>query len=137
MKRPFSVTLSIWLVLILASWNALQAWTSLAWQDVLIEFSTQVPPTLIAFASLFWLMIGIVVWFGLWQKKAWSKNLLLGAATGYTVWYWSERLIWQNPRLNIPFAVFVNLVCLIVIYFAFKSLSREAYERNIENPAIE
>lgn len=137
MKRPFSVTLSMWLVLILASWNALRAWTSLAWQDVLIEFSTQVPPTLIAFASLFWLMIGIVVWFGLWQKKAWSKNLLLGAATGYTVWYWSERLIWQNPRLNIPFAVFVNLVCLIVIYFAFKSLSREAYERNIENPAIE
>ena len=137
MKRPFSVTLSIWLVLILASWNALRAWTSLAWQDVLIEFSTQVPPTLIAFASLFWLMIGIVVWFGLWQKKAWSKNLLLGAATGYTVWYWSERLIWQNPRLNIPFAVFVNLVCLIVIYFAFKSLSREAYERNIEHPKID
>lgn len=137
MKRPFSVTLSMWLVLILASWNALRAWTSLAWQDVLIEFSTQVPPTLIAFASLFWLMIGIVVWFGLWQKKAWSKNLLLGAATGYTVWYWSERLIWQNPRPNIPFAVFVNLVCLIVIYFTSKSLSREAYERNIENPAIE
>ncbi len=137
MKRPFSVTLSMWLVLILASWNALRAWTSLAWQDVLIEFSTQMPPTLTAFASLFWLMIGIVVWFGLWQKKTWSKNLLLGAATGYTVWYWSERLIWQNPRPNIPFAVFVNLVCLIVIYFAFKSLSREAYERNIENPAIE
>ncbi len=137
MKRPFSVTLSMWLVLILASWNALRAWTSLAWQDVLIEFSTQMPPTLIAFASLFWLMIGIVVWFGLWQKKAWSKNLLLGAATGYTVWYWSERLIWQNPRPNIPFAVCVNLVCLIVIYFTSKSLSREAYERNIENPAIE
>ena len=137
MKRPFSVTLSMWLVLILASWNALRSWTSLAWQDVLIEFSTQMPPTLIAFASLFWLMIGIVVWFGLWQKKAWSKNLLLGAATGYTVWYWSERLIWQNPRPNIPFAVIINLACLIVIYFTAKSLSREAYERNIENPAIE
>ncbi|HND47971.1 MAG TPA: hypothetical protein PLL95_05380, partial [Anaerolineales bacterium] len=63
--------------------------------------------------------------------------LLLGAAAGYTVWYWSERLIWQNPRPNIPFTIVINFACLIVIYFASKSLSREAYERNTENPAIE
>ncbi|MFN8434556.1 MAG: hypothetical protein U0V18_11065 [Anaerolineales bacterium] len=137
MKRPFSVTLGIWLVLILAFWNALRAWTALAWQDVLTEFSARMPATLIVFASLFWLMIGIVILLGIWQKKTWSKNLLLGAAAGYTVWYWSERLIWQNPRPNIPFAVIINLACLIVIYFTSKSLSREAYERNIENPAIE
>ena len=137
MKRPFSVTLSMWLVLILAFWNALRAWTALAWQDVLTEFSARMPATLIVFASLFWLMIGIVILLGIWQKKTWSKNLLLGAAAGYTVWYWSERLIWQNPRPNIPFAVIINLACLIVIYFTSKSLSREAYERNIENPAIE
>ena len=137
MKRPFSVTLGILLVLILAFWNALRAWTALAWQDVLTEFSARMPATLIVFASLFWLMIGIVILLGIWQKKARSKNLLLGAAAGYTVWYWSERLIWQNPRPNIPFAVIINLACLIVIYFISKSLSREAYERNIENPAIE
>ena len=137
MKRPFSVTLGIWLVLILAFWNALRAWTALAWQDVLTEFSARMPATLIVFASLFWLMIGIVILLGIWQKKARSKNLLLGAVAGYTFWYWSERLIWQNPRPNIPFAVIINLACLIVIYFTAKSLSREAYERNIENPAIE
>lgn len=137
MKRPFPVTLSIWLVLILASWNALRAWTSIAWQDVLTEFSVRMPPTLSAFASTFWLIIGISILIGIWQKKAWSKNLLLGAAAGYTLWYWSERLIWQNPRPNILFAVIVNLACFIVIYFGSKSLSREAYERNTENPAIE
>ena len=137
MKRPFPVTLSIWLVLILASWNALRAWTSIAWQDVLTEFSVQMPPTLSAFASTLWLIIGITILMGVWQKKAWSKNLLLGAAAGYTVWVWSERLVWQNPRQNILFVVIINLACLIVIYFASKSLSREAYERNTENPEIE
>ena len=137
MKRPFPVTLSVWLVLILASWNALRAWTALAWQDVLTEFSAQMPPTLIVFASSFWLIIGIVTLFSIWQEKPWSKNLLLGAGAGYTVWYWSERLIWQNPRPNIPFTIVINFACLIVIYFASKSLSREAYERNTENPAIE
>jgi hypothetical protein len=137
MKRPFPVTLSIWLVLILSSWNALRAWTSIAWQNILTEFSVQVPPIISAIMGAFWFIIGTIVCFGIWQKRTWSMKLLLGAAAGYTVWYWSERLIWQNPRPNTPFAVAVNLACLIIIYFALKSLSREAHERNTENPATE
>lgn len=63
--------------------------------------------------------------------------MLLGAAAGYSVWYWSERLLLQNPRPNVVFAAIVHLACFFLIYFTSKSLSREAYERNIENPAIE
>ncbi|GAB4567561.1 MAG: hypothetical protein Fur0017_08680 [Anaerolineales bacterium] len=137
MKRPFTVTLTIWLVLILASWNALRAWTSIAWQNILMEFSVQLPPMINTISGILWFLTGIVLLIGVWQKKAWSAKLLLGAATGYTVWYWSERLIWQNPRPNVLFAILVNLACLIVTYFASKSLSREAYERNTENPETE
>lgn len=137
MKRPFPVTLSIVLVLILASFNALRAWTSAAWQDIMMEFSVQMPPVFSAGMGVLWTVVGVILSIGIWQKKAWSAKMLLGAATGYTVWYWSERFIWQNPRQNIPFAVFINLVCLIIIYFASKSLSREAYERNTENPETE
>jgi len=137
MKRPFAVTLTIWLVLILASWNVLRAWTSIAWQNVMMEFSAQLPPMISAIAGILWFLVGSVLLIGMWQKKVWSAKLLLGAAAAYTVWYWSERFIWQNPRPNIPFAVVANLVCLIIIYFASKSLSREAYERNTENPEVE
>lgn len=137
MKRPFTVTLTIWLVLILASWNALRAWTSIAWQNILMEFSVQLPPMINTISGILWFLTGIVLLIGMWQKKAWSSKLLLGAAAGYTVWYWSERFIWQNPRPNVLFAILVNLACLIVIYFALKSLSREAYERNTENPETE
>lgn len=137
MKRPFTVTLTIWLVLILASWNALQAWTSIAWQNILMEFSVQLPPMINIISGILWFLTGIVLLIGMWQKKAWSAKLLLGAAVGYTVWFWSERFIWQNPRPNVLFVILVNLACLIVIYFASKSLSREAYERNTENPEIE
>lgn len=63
--------------------------------------------------------------------------MLLGAAAGYSVWHWSERLLLQNPRPNVVFVAIVHLACFILIYFTSKSLSREAYERNIENPAIE
>lgn len=63
--------------------------------------------------------------------------MLPGAGAGYTVWYWSERFFFQNPRPNLIFAVIVNLGFLILIFFTTTSLSREAYERKIENPKVE
>lgn len=82
-------------------------------------------------SSAIWAAVGILLLWGIWQNKAWTAKLLLGAAAGYTVWYWCERLIWQAPRPNWPFAVIVNLVLLIFILFTTKSLAREAYERKI------
>ncbi len=137
MKRPFSVTLAGMLVLILALWNALRAWTSLAWRSILNEYSVQMPPFFSAGMGSFWFIIGLTIAASIWKKNPWSIKLLSLAAIGYTIWYWSERMIWQNPRPNVPFAIIINLACLVTIYFASKSLSREAYERDIENPATE
>ena len=83
------------------------------------------------------MVTGFILLWGIWQKKAWAVKMLIGAATGYTVWYWCERLIWQNPRPNWPFAVIVNLILIVFILFTTRSMSREAHEREIENPAIE
>ena len=102
-----------------------------------MEYASTVTPQASAAVGALWFIIGLILVWSIWQKKVWSAKLLLGAAAGYTVWYWSERLIWQNPRPNIPFAIIVNLACLLVVYFTLKSLSREAYERNTENPEIE
>lgn len=137
MKRPFPVTLSIVLVLFLTSWNALRAWTSIAWQETLSEFAVQMLPIFSAGIGFLWFAIGTALFIGTWQKKAWSAKLLRGVAAGYTIWYWSERFLWQNPRANIPFTLVINLACLMIIYLASKSLLREAYERNIENPETE
>ena len=137
MKRPFPVTLTIWLVLMLAIWNLLRAWTSIAWQGILTEYAVRMPPNVSAIVGALWFIIGAILVWGIWQEKAWGAKLLPGAAAGYSVWYWSERLIWQNPHPNVQFAIVANLACLILIYFTLKSLSREAYERNTENPAIE
>lgn len=137
MKRPFPVTLTLWLVLILTTWNLLRAWTSLAWSGALTEFSASLAPAVSAVIGGVWVVAGIILCWGIWQKKAWAVKLLPGAAAGYTVWYWSERFLFQNPRPNLAFAVIVNLGLLVVIFFATKSMSREAYERTIENPKTE
>lgn len=137
MNRPAIVTLTGWLVLILASWNALRAWTSLAWSQVLIEYSVRLSPTVSAGIATVWTIIGLLLAWGIWQNKAWSANLLLILAAGYTAWYWIERLIWQAPRPNVTFTIMMNLAWLAIIFFATKSLSREAYERNTENQTTE
>lgn len=137
MNRSISVTLTLWLVLILVIWNIIKAWTWMIWQDVLIEFSVRANPFINVGVSIIWVIAGIILVWGILQKKVWSVKMLPALAAGYTVWFWSERLIWQNPRTNTIFAIIVNLIILIIIYFATKSISREAYERTIENPTIE
>jgi len=67
------------------------------------------------------------VW-GILQRKNWTAKMLVAAATAYTIWYWCERLIWQNLRQNWQFAVIVNLGLLVFILFTTKSWSRENYE---------
>ena len=136
-KPPFRVTLLLCLVLILTAWNAVRLWTAIAWQNVLNEFSTQPVSSITAVSGAIWMVIGIILLWSIWQKKAWAANLLFGATAGYTVWYWSERLIWQNPHPNWPFAVIVNLILIVFILFTRKTPTKEAHERKIENPKID
>ncbi len=127
-KRSFRVTLLPWLVLTLTIWNAVRIWTSLTWHTVLNEFSSQPSYIVTMISGLVWTFTGLLLLWSIWKKKVWAAKLLIGATAGYTVWYWSERLIWQSPHPNWPFAVIVNLVLLVFILFTTKLLSREAYE---------
>jgi hypothetical protein len=104
---------------------------------VISEYSTQLTPTIIIVSSLVWLVVGIILFGSIWQRKAWANRLLFGAASGYSVWYWSERLILENPHPNWLFAVIVNLAIITFVLFCMKSLTREAYERKFENPTVE
>jgi len=136
-KLPFRVTLLYVLVLTLSAWNGLRLWTALAWRNILTEFSASPSPIVIAVSGAFWMVTGIILLWSIWQKKAWSATLLVGVAAGYTIWYWSERLIWQIPHPNWLFAVIVNLALLVFILFTAKLLTREAHERKNENPKID
>jgi hypothetical protein len=124
------------LVLTLSAWNGLRVWTSLAWENVLVEFSAFPPSAITISSGATWMITGIILFWGMWQRKIWAVKLLFGTAAGYSAWYWGERLIWQNPHPNWLFAVIVNLAGIVFVLFNLKSLSREAHERENENPAI-
>lgn len=128
-KLPFRVTLLIWLVLILTVWNILRLWTLLAWRPTLDEFSIHPPPAISSLLSIVWILLGGVILFGIWQGKAWTGRLFIFAAAGYSAWYWVDRLAWQGPRPNWPFAVVLNLALMLLVISTTKPLERESYDR--------
>lgn len=128
-KLPFRSIILLCLVLLFTSWNLLRAWTAFAWQDLLNEFSSRPSSLVIMMSGMIWALTGVLLIWSIWQGKAWTRKLLLGAAAGYSVWYWAGRLFWQIPRPNWPFAVILNLVLIIFIIYLTKSPLREAHER--------
>ncbi len=136
-KQPLRVTLLLLLVLSIMMWNGLRLWTSLAWRNVLNEFSARESPAIMAVSGAVWILLGMLLIWAILQKKAWAAKLLIGTAAGYTVWYWCERLLWQSPHSNWLFAVILNLVLLAFILFTIKPITREAYERKSENQKVE
>lgn len=128
-KLTLRETLLLLLVLSLIMWNALRLWTALAWQEVLTEFQSSPLPAVISVSAAFWILTGGILFWGQLAKKTWAWKMLLGVAAGYSVWYWTERLVWHQPHPNWTFSVVVNLLALAIILFNKNSLSREAYER--------
>jgi hypothetical protein len=138
MKRPLlRVTLLYILVLTLSTWNGLRLWTSLGWADVLTQFSESPTPAITSMSGASWTITGLILFWSLWLRKRWTAKLLICTAAGYSIWYWSERLIWQIPHPNWLFVVIVNLAGIALILLNVKSLSREAHERENENPAVD
>jgi len=127
-KPPLRVILLLCLVLTFTLWNILQLWTAIAWDNVLNEFHVHPPPTVTAVSGALWTLCGIILIWGILLKKDRATKLVFGTAAGYTVWYWSERLIWQRPHPNWPFVVIANLALIIFILFTTRSLTREKHE---------
>jgi hypothetical protein len=115
MKRPFSVTILLWLVLILITWSGLRLFSAIQWWGTLLEFASPPGPLYIAISGGFWLIAGIILLWGMWRIKVWIRYALLGAGAGCTVWYWCDRLLLQSAHENWPFVLGATVLLLIVV----------------------
>jgi hypothetical protein len=120
-------------VLTLTAWNAVRVWTAFAWREALAEFAPQPGPLYIGISGAVWVLVGLSVLWALEWRRAWRLRLLVGAASAYTLWYWSDRLILQTWRDNWPFTLTVNVLLLLLVFITTTYLKREAYERKSEN----
>jgi hypothetical protein len=116
-QRPFSVTLLLWMVLSLSAWGAIRSFAALRWWDVLYEFNASLSPFYLLVTGVFWGIAGIVLLWSLWTGKAWSLSAMHGLVLLWLAQYWIERLFFQSPRANLPFAV-VSSALLLAVTFA-------------------
>ncbi|GAB4420586.1 MAG: hypothetical protein Kow002_09030 [Anaerolineales bacterium] len=135
MKRPFSVTILLYLVLSLIAWSALRLIAILRWWQTLQTYSGGIWPPYVAVSAVFWLTIGLTLLWGLIRKNAWVQNMLPITGAGYTVWYWCDRLFIQWPHANWLFALIANILLLLIGMISLKHsktknfLERETHDR--------
>jgi hypothetical protein len=133
-KRPFSVTLLLWLVLTLSAWGAVRLLATLRWWNVLTEFEARLSPLYLALTGAGWLLLGAVLLWGLFRGKLWISRAILVSILVWIVQYWIERMFFESPRANLVFALIATVGLFIVTFIsAFNRKTKEFLIRSEEH----
>jgi hypothetical protein len=113
-KRPFGVTLFLWMVLSLLAWGAIRLFAALRWWDVLYEFDARLSPLYLFITGAGWVLAGGILLWSMWSgKTTWAYWAIPISISLWLVEYWTERLFFQSPRANLPFALIASALLLI------------------------
>jgi len=143
-KRPFGVTLLLWMVLILSAWGAMRFFAALRAWDVLYEFDASLSPLYLSITGAGWSAAGSVLLYGFWRGKSWTRPAIVASVLLWLIEYWLERLLFQPPRANLPFAIACSILLIVVVWvltilpgtISFFTKSEE-HEQPTENPSSE
>ena len=140
-KRPFGVTLLLWMVLSMLAWGAVRFFATLRAWDVLVEFGSSLSPVYLSITGAGWAVAGSVLLWSMFIGKKWTRLAILTSISVWLIEYWLERVFYQLPRANVPFAVVGSIVILgITLICTFHTSTRnffirsEEYEQQNENP---
>ncbi len=140
LKFSFQVTLLLWLVLILTTWNVIRFVTGIVWHDMLTLYAPHPGPIYIAGTGALWSLAGLFLLWSWWNRKPYTRAALLIVSGLYAAWSWADRLFVQaEMRPNWPFDLLITIILLSyvsVVVFNPKNLSyfqRETYEREPKN----
>ena len=117
-KRPFGVTLLLWLVLLLSAWGAVRLVAALTWWDVLVQYDARLSPLYLSITGAGWIVAGLVLLWSIWTGKPWSRQAIPLSVFLWLVQYWIERLFFQAPRANLAFMIGLSLSVLAVTLIA-------------------
>ena len=144
LKRPFSVTLLVWMVLILSAWGAIRFFAALHAWEVLYEFDASLSPLYLSITGAGWSVAGCVLISTIWMRKAWARPGVVVFIFIWLIEYWLERILFQPPRANLLFALASSVIILIITWMitilpgtkSFFTKSEE-HEQSTENPNSE
>lgn len=117
-RRPFGVTLLLWLVLSLTAWGAVRLIAALRFWNMLNEFEARLSSWYLFLTGAGWVAVGTVLLWGLFSGKLWAARAILVSIAVWIVQYWVERIFFQAPRANISFAIIVTLLLFIATFIS-------------------
>ena len=117
-KRPFGVTLLLWMVLFLSAWGAVRWAAALSWWDVLVQYDARHSPLYLSITGAGWIVAGLGLLWSIWSGKPWSRRAIPFSVFLWLVQYWIERLFFQAPRANLAFMISLTLTILAVTLIA-------------------
>jgi hypothetical protein len=133
-KRPFGVTLLLWLVLSLAAWGAVRLFGAFRWWNVLNEFGARLSPLYLSITGAGWIVVGGVLLWSLLSGKMWAR---LGIPISIFLWvmeYWIERTFFEAARANLFFALIASVLLFTVTFAsAFNQKTRKFFIRSEEH----
>src|SRR5215216_5856353 len=133
-KRPFGVTLLLWLVLSLSVWGAVRLLAALRLWNELNEFKAHLSPLYLSMTGAGWMVAGAVLLWGLFSGKWWIQRAIPASVILWIVQYWIERVFFESPRANLLFALIFSLLLLIVTLISvFNRKTKEFIIRSEEH----
>ncbi len=132
-KRPFGVTLLLWLVLTLSAWGAVRFFAALRSWGVLNEFGARLSPLYLSITGAGWVVVGGVFLWSLFSGKLWTRWAIPASIFLWLMEYWIERLFFESPRENLSFALIASILLLLVtLVSALHSRTRKFFIKSEE-----
>ena len=133
-KRPFRVTLLLWLVLSLSAWGAVRLFATFRWWRVLNEFGARLSPLYLFITGAGWIVVGGVLLWSLFSGKSWAHLAIPLSIFLWVLEYWVERMFFESSRANIFFALMASvLLCLVTFFSAFNQKTKRFFIKSEEH----
>jgi hypothetical protein len=133
-KRPFGVTLLLWLVLSLSAWGAVRLIAALRFWNMLNEFEARLSPLYLSITGAGWVAVGGMLMWGLSSRRLWMSRAIPASIALWIIQYWIERIFFQAPRANASFALIATgLLFILTLISAFNRKTKEFFIRSEEH----
>lgn len=140
-KRPFGVTLLLWLVLTLVAWGGVRFLSAMRGWAVMTEYHASLAPGYLAITGLLWFLAGGTLGWSIFTGQPWTVRALWAASLLWLIEYWVERtLFFQTADPNLWFAITSSALVFgsILVITLHKNTQdfltgSEAYEQQDEN----
>lgn len=129
------------MVLTLSAWGAVRFVAALRWWDVLAEFESSLSPLYLSVTGAGWVVAGGIFLVAIFRRQGWARPGTVVFILLWLIEYWVERVFFQAPRANLPFALTFSILAVIITWtlavipgtksFFAKS---EAHEQPVEKP---